>query len=292
MTEPYRADLLAGQHVLITGGGTGLGASLAARCADLGAAISICGRRRAPLDETVATLREAGGRAEGIPCDVREPDAVEALVSEAEQRQGPVTRLINNAAGNFLAFSHTLDSRGFDAVVDINLRGGFHATRACGRRWIERKSGGGVITITTTYTESGSPFIMPSATTKAALVAMSRSLAVEWGPHDIRLNCIAPGPIYTKGAWDRLMPGADFEKELLAGVPLGRFATREDLGQLAVYLLSDELSGTLTGQVVDLAGGARWAGHGSFSQLMRVPTEQLEQAFAALRPRAPKEREG
>jgi NAD(P)-dependent dehydrogenase (short-subunit alcohol dehydrogenase family) len=286
--EPYRVDLLAGQHILVTGGGTGLGAAMAARCGSLGAAVTVCGRRRAPLDETVAALREAGGQAEGLPCDVRKSDVVEATIDDAEQRQGPITMLLNNAAGNFLAHSHTLEDKGFDAIVDINLRGGFHVMRACGRRWIERGSGGSILSIVTTYAETGACFVLPSAASKAGIVAMTRSLAVEWGRHGIRLNAIAPGPIPTKGAWDRLVPGADFEEKMKASIPLQRFATKDDLSTLAVFLLSDALSFGISGQVVDLDGAAKWACGASFNELAQLPEEQLTATFDAMRPRRPK----
>jgi NAD(P)-dependent dehydrogenase (short-subunit alcohol dehydrogenase family) len=288
MTEPYRADLLSQHHVIVTGGGTGLGAAMAARFCSLGAAVTICGRRRGPIDATAEELRAAGGRCEALPCDVRRSEKVEAFVDAAEERQGPVTRLVNNAAGNFLAFSHTLEDKGFDAVVDIVLKGGFHATRACGRRWIERKSGGGVLSITTTYAEVGSPYVLPSAMAKAGLVAMTRSLAIEWGPHQVRLNAISPGPIPTKGAWERLIPGEGMEQRLKDTVPLGRFATKQELASLATYLLSDELSGSVTGQVVDLDGGAKWTRGASFSELQSLGDEALAEAFAAMRPRKPK----
>ena len=282
-TEPYRTDLLAGEHLLVTGGGTGLGAAMAARCAALGAAVTLCGRRRGPLDETAGQLRDAGATAQGLSCDVRKSEKVEALFDQAEQAQGPITRVINNAAGNFLAFSHTLSDRGFDAVVDINLRGGFHVIRAAGRRWIERGGGGAILSIATTYAETGAAYVLPSAATKAGVVAMTRSLAVEWGQHGIRLNAIAPGPIPTKGAWARLMP-EDHEERLRAGIPLGRFATKEELGSLAVFLLSDALSASVTGQVIDLDGGAKWACGASFNEMARRPEEELSALFEAMRP--------
>ena len=282
--DAYRADLLAGRHVFISGGGTGLGAAMAARLAQLGAAITICGRRRSPLDETAAAIRDAGGKAEGIPCDITKRHRVEQCLDEAEQRSGPVTDLINNAAGNFLALSEDLDPRGFEAVTNINLFGSFHCTQACGQRWIERETGGNVVAIATTYTDTGAALVMPSATTKAAIVAMMRSLAVEWGPYGIRLNSIAPGPIPTKGAWDRLIPDASFEDDMRKTVPLGRFATKRELADLAAYLLSD-LSAMITGQLIELDGGARLAGHGSFNDLLRIPRDELRSTFDALRPR-------
>ncbi len=283
-TQPYRPDLLSGEHILITGGGTGLGSAMAARFAELGAAITICGRRRSPLETTVARIAEAGGRAEGLPCDIQRRPRVDAMLAEAEQRQGPLTGLVNNAAGNFLSLSEDLDPRGFEAVMGINLTGSFHCTQACGRLWIERKTAGRVLCIATTYTDTGSSFVMPSAASKAAIVSMMRSLAVEWGPYGIRLNAIGPGPIPTKGAWERLMPDASFEDELREAVPLGRFATRDELGNLAAFLMSDA-SSFITGQLIELDGGARLAGHGAFHGMNRIPREQLGEHFNSLRPR-------
>jgi len=270
--------------VLVTGGGTGLGAAMAERMAGLGAAITVCGRRRAPLESTVARLRAAGARAEAISCDVRDAGRVEATVEEAERRQGPLHVLVNNAAGNFLAQSEALEPRGFDAVVSINLYGSFHCTQACGRRWIARGGGGTVLSIATTYADTGAAFLLPSAASKAAIVAMTRSLAVEWGRHGIRLNAIAPGPIPTPGAWQRLVPDPGFEEQLRRHVPLQRFATRAELADLAVYLVSD-LSAAMTGQLIELDGGARLAGHGAFNALLEVPEDELRRQFAALRPR-------
>jgi NAD(P)-dependent dehydrogenase (short-subunit alcohol dehydrogenase family) len=285
--SPYRPDLLQGQHILVTGGGTGLGSAMATTLASLGAAITICGRRRTPLEETVSRMRADGLRAEGIPCDIRKRPRVDAMIAEAETRQGPLTGLVNNAAGNFLALSDELDPRGFEAVMSINVSGTFHCTQACARLWIERETPGSVLSIVTTYIETGSAFLLPSAASKAAIATMMRSLAVEWGPFGIRLNAIAPGPIPTKGAWDRLMPDETFEQTLRASVPLGRFATREELGDLAAYLMSEAAS-SITGQVIELDGGARLAGHGSFNGLMQVPREKLAKHFETLRPQRAK----
>jgi len=277
-------NLLADQHILITGGGTGLGAGMARHFARLGASITVCGRRRAPLEERVAELRELGAAAEGLPCDLRKADKVDAMVAEAEARLGALTGLVNNAAGNFLAFSETISARGFDAIVDTNLKGGFYATQAVGKRWIEREQPGAVVSIVTTYAEHGGAYVLPSAMSKAGMSALTRALAVEWGPFGIRLNAIAPGPIPTKGAWDRLMPDADFEEHMRQGVPLRRFATKSELGDLAAFLLSPHAL-TLTGQIIELDGGARVAGGASFNELTRLPRAKLDKLFSALRPR-------
>ena len=286
---PFRDGLLAEEHILITGGGTGLGAAMARHLAALGAAVTVCGRRRDPLETTAAALVEAGGRAQGLSCDVRKRERIEALLDEAEAGLGPVTGLINNAAGNFLAESETLEPKGFEAVLAIVMEGGWHATQLCGQRWIERGTGGSVLSIGTGYAETGGPFVLPSSMAKAALVNMTRSLAAEWGRYGIRLNVIAPGPIPTKGAWTRLMPDPTFEQRMIANIPLGRFVTQDELGHLAVFLMSDAAF-MITGQVVDLDGGARFRGGASFHQLLDLPDDQRRGLFAAMRPkpRAPK----
>src|SRR5437762_3356477 len=179
MPGEYQPDVLSGRHVAVTGGGTGLGREMALRFAALGARVTVCGRRPEPLEKTVGDIRAAGGRAEGVACDVREPESVEAFVAEAERRQGEVNALVNNAAGNFLAPTEKLSPNGFDAIVRTNLYGSFYATQACGRRWIERGTKGAVLSIATTYAESGSAFLVPSAVSKAGVVALTKSLAAE-----------------------------------------------------------------------------------------------------------------
>jgi NAD(P)-dependent dehydrogenase (short-subunit alcohol dehydrogenase family) len=177
--EPFRPDLLAGKTTVITGGGTGLGRSTALRLAGLGARVGILGRRPEPLQEVVEKIRSAGGTAAAVPCDVREPDAVDSALDRLEKELGPANQLVNNAAGNFLAASEDLSPRAFDAVVRIVLYGTVHCTLALGRRLIERKQKGEILSIATTYAESGSAFVLPSATAKAGVLAMTRSLAVE-----------------------------------------------------------------------------------------------------------------
>ncbi len=283
MTDtPFAPDLMRGSHILVTGGGSGLGRSMAERLARLGASISVCGRRRARLDETVDALRAVGADAVGHTCDLKEADAVEACVAAVEADLGPITHLINNAAGNFLAFTEDIGPRGFDAIVRTNLHGTFYATQACGRRWIERKHPGVVLSIATTYAESGSAYLVPSAVSKAGVVALMRSLAVEWGQFGIRLNAIAPGPIPTKGAWSRLVPEG-LDEQLQRRVPLGRYGTRDELGHLAVFLLS-ELSAYVSGEVIALDGAEHLASGGWFNQMTQRPREELETWFASLRP--------
>lgn len=283
MPDPlFRDDLLRGQHVVVTGGGTGLGRAMARRFGALGARVTVCGRRPEPLDDTARAIREAGGEAEAIPCNVREAEEVERFVAEAEERQGPVTRLVNNAAANFLAASERLSPGGFDAIVRTNLYGTFFCTQACGRRWIERGEAGAVLSIVATYAETGSAFVLPSAVSKAGIAALTKSLAAEWGAYGIRLNAIAPGPFPTEGAWSRLVPDPAMEAQWRQRIPLGRFGEPEELAGLAAFLLS-EAAAYLTGEVIALDGAEAIASGGQFNDLLRMPRERVLEAFEAMR---------
>jgi NAD(P)-dependent dehydrogenase (short-subunit alcohol dehydrogenase family) len=284
--DPFRKDLLKGKTAVITGGGSGLGRSMALRMAGLGAKIAVLGRRPDPLVETVAAIRAAGGQAAGVPCDVRDPDAVAKAFDALEKELGPANQLINNAAGNFLSASEDLSPNAFNSVVQIVLYGSFHCTRELGRRLIERKEPGEVLSIVTTYCTNGSAFVLPSAAAKAGVLAMTRSLAVEWGHAGIRLNAIAPGPIPTEGAFSRLMPTPETQRAALARIPLGRFGETREIANLAAFLLSD-LCPYQTGDCVTMDGGEWLAGAGEFSDYRRVPREKLKAGFDALKPKKP-----
>ncbi len=202
----FLPDLLRGKRILITGGGTGLGKSMGRRFLELGAGLVICGRRGAVLDEAAAELRAAtGGTVATQVCDIRDAAAVDALIERA-WADGPLDGLVNNAAGNFIARSETLSPRAVDAVLGIAARRRLRDA-ACGRRWIAAKRPATVLSIVTTYAWTGSAYVVPSAMAKAGVLAMTRSLAVEWGRAGIRLNAIAPGPFPTKGAWERWCRG-------------------------------------------------------------------------------------
>jgi NAD(P)-dependent dehydrogenase (short-subunit alcohol dehydrogenase family) len=252
----FKTDLLKGKRALITGGGTGLGKSIGKRYLELGAELYICGRRREVLDATAAELGAAtGGRASGIVCDVRDAASVEAMMEEV-WRGGPLDILVNNAGANFIARTEKLSPRAIDAVLGIVLHGTFYCTIACGKRWIDAGHGGVVLSVATTPSFTGLAFTAASAAAKAGVVAMTRSLAVEWGPKGIRLNAVAPGLFPTEGAWERLYPpGSQAERQEL-GVPLRRVGQHLELANLFAYLAADE-SGYITGDLVVIDGG-RW----------------------------------
>ncbi len=278
----FQPNLLAGRAILITGGGTGLGRSMALRLAELGAKLFLVGRREGPLAETAQQLRKAGGACSYATCDVRDPAAVEAAVAAAEAQFGRVDTLINNAAGNFIARTEKLSPNAFAAVVGIVLHGTFHCTLALGRRWIAAKQPGTVLNIVTTYAASGSGsgFVVPSACAKAGVLALTRSLAVEWARYNIRLNAIAPGPFPTEGAWSRLMPSKEYEERARNRHPMKRFGRHEELANLTAYLVSEQ-SAYVNGECVVIDGGQWLRGAGEFNDLAELPDtlwEAMEQA--------------
>ena len=276
----FKDDLLAGAHILITGGGTGLGKSMGRRFLELGARLTICGRRLAVLEETAAEHRAAtGGEVAVFSCDVRDAEAVAEMVAAAEA-SAPVTALVNNAAGNFLARSEELSPRAVDAVVGIVLKGSLNLTLELGRRWLAEGRRGTVLSIVTSYAWTGSAYVLPSAVAKAGVLAMTRSLAVEWGGRGVRLNAIAPGPFPTEGAWERLVPRPELAQVFETRNPLGRPGGHGELADLATYLLADG-SAYINGEVVAIDGGEWLKGAGQFSFLM----EMLDEAdWQALRP--------
>lgn len=272
----FQGDLLAGKRILITGGGSGLGLSMGKRFAELGADLVICGRRTDVLEEAAERL----GGAEFHGCDIRDAAAVEAML-DAIWAKGPLDGLVNNAAGNFIAPTESLSPRAVDAVLNIVLHGTAYVTTGCGRRWLEGGHKATVLSIITSYAWTGSAYVVPSAMAKAGVLAMTRSLAVEWGGRGVRLNAIAPGPFPTPGAWDRLVPKPEMAAEIEKRNPLGRAGEHIELANLASYLMSD-FSGYVNGEVVTIDGGEWLKGAGEFNFVGDMMTEE---DWAAMRNR-------
>lgn len=281
----FQPDLLAGRTIFITGGGTGLGRAMSLRMAELGAQMFLVARREEPLRETRDAIRATGGKCEYAIADIRDFAAVEAGVAAAEKAFGAPDTLINNAAGNFIARTEKLSPNAFAAVTGIVLQGSFHCTLALGRKWIAAGKPGTVLSIATTYAaaNSGSGYVVPSACAKAGVLAMTRSLAVEWARHHIRLNAIAPGPFPTEGAFSRLIPDKTMEETLRNKLPMKRFGRQEELANLAVYLLSP-MADYINGECV-VIDGAEWVrGAGEFNFLGEMP-EAAWEVLEANRPR-------
>jgi NAD(P)-dependent dehydrogenase (short-subunit alcohol dehydrogenase family) len=273
----FQKDMLKGRAIFLTGGGTGLGRSMALRFAELGARMFLVGRREEPLREVCEEIHHSGGAAAYASCDVRDYAAVETAAKAAERQFGEIDTLVNNAAGNFIARTEKLTPNAFNAVVGIVLNGTFHCTQVFGKRWIEKKQGGNVLNIVTTYAAAncGSGFIVPSACAKAGVLAMTTSLAVEWAKYHIRLNAIAPGPFPTEGAWSRLMPSKQFEEHGKEKHPMKRFGRHEELGNLASFLLSD-MAEYINGECVVIDGGQWLRGAGEFNDLLMLPEAAWE----------------
>jgi NAD(P)-dependent dehydrogenase (short-subunit alcohol dehydrogenase family) len=271
----FQPDLLRGKVILITGGGTGLGRAMGERFLSLGARLAIAGRREDVLRAAAGDMTRTEGDVLPIRCDVREPAQVEAMVDEVWRTFGGMDVLVNNAAGNFAAPTEQLSHRAVDAVLNIVLHGTFYCTLAVGKRWLAAGKSGVMLNIVTTYASSGSgsAYVVPSAAAKAGVLALTRSLAVEWGPRGIRQVAIAPGPFPTPGAWQRLMPDAADDRRAEDGIPLGRFGEHDELANLASFLISD-YAGYINGEVVTIDGGEWLQGAGEFSHLRSLRPEQ------------------
>jgi len=265
----------------VTGGARNLGRADCLVLAEEGCHVAVLDLNGEAAEETAELIRSKGGTAGYATADVRDFAAVEKAVDAAEMEIGPVDTLVNNAAGNFLARTERLSLNGWKAVVGIVLDGTFHCTLALGRRWIAGKRPGTVLNIVTTYASSGagSAFVVPSACAKAGVLAMTRSLAVEWARHRIRLNAIAPGPFPTEGAWSRLMTEA-FDEKALARHPMHRFGKPQELADLAVYLISPQ-SEYVNGECVVIDGGQWLRGAGEFNDLVDLPDSAWEAMEAA-----------
>jgi len=278
----FQQDLLKERAIFLTGGGTGLGRSMALRFAELGARMFLVGRREEPLKEVRDEIHRLGGAAAYATCDVRDYAAVEAAAHQADEQFGRIDTVVNNAAGNFMARTEKLTPNAFNAVVSIVLNGSFNCTQTFGKRWITQRLGGNVLNIVTTYaaTNAGSGFVVPSACAKAGVLAMTRSLAVEWAKYHIRMNAIAPGPFPTEGAWSRLMPSKQFEEHGKDKHPMKRFGRHEELTNLAAFLLSD-MAEYINGECVVIDGGQWLRGAGEFNDLLLLPEAAWEAMEAA-----------
>jgi NAD(P)-dependent dehydrogenase (short-subunit alcohol dehydrogenase family) len=289
----FAPTLFAGQRVLITGGGTGLGRMMAETLLAHGAAVEIWGRR-APVLQTACDEMNAAhpGQAHFRAVDIKDQAAVDAAVQASFDEGRPLTALINNAAGNFVSRTEDLSPRAFRAISDIVFHGSFSVTQAVGKRWIAHKMPGAVVTIVVTWVWTGAPFVLPSAMSKAGLDAMTKSLAVEWGRHGIRLNCIAPGLIPTEGMLARLRPGENDPAEKAAALnPLGRVGTADDIGNLAAFLLSPG-AGWISGQTIALDGGNWLSQGGGFRDYLAWGDAEWAAARARIQARTEADRAG
>jgi NAD(P)-dependent dehydrogenase (short-subunit alcohol dehydrogenase family) len=268
----FQPALLAGRRILVTGGGSGLGAAIAARFAELGASLLLCGRRAEVLQATAATLRAAGAKVDTAVCDVRDAAAVEAMVG-AQWAAAPIDVLVNNAAATFIARTETLSPRAADAILATTLHGAMYCTLALGKRWIAAQRPGVVLSILSTSTRTGRAFTVPSAMAKAGLLAMTRSLAVEWGPQGVRLVAIAPGPFPTDGSNRQLNPGERAGSAARAPLnPTGRVGQPLELANLAAFLVSPQ-AGYINGEMVAIDGGAHLRTSGAEDLLQWGPAQ-------------------
>ena len=277
----FQDGLLEDKVIVVTGGGSGLGRSMSLRFLQLGARVAIASRRQEVLErEADALAAETGGEVLPYALDVRDSASVPGLFDAVETRFGRIDALVNNAAGNFISPTERLSPGAFDAVLGIVLHGSVYCTLELGKRWIARGQTGAVLSIATTYAESGSGYVVPSAVAKAGVVSLTRSLAGEWGKYGIRLNAIAPGPFPTEGAWSRLMPTEEIQGLFERRIPLGRVGRHEELANLASYLLSDQAA-FISGDLVYIDGGEHSYGAGEFNVLDAVPGETWDALEAA-----------
>lgn len=272
-----KSGTLKDKTIIITGGGTGLGRSMGKYFLELGANLVITSRKQDVLDKTADELmKETGGKVLAVTCDVRKYEEIENVIASAEKTFGQVHGVLNNAAGNFISPTERLSHRAFDIVVDIVLKGTYYTTLAAGKNWIAKNQPGTFLNIVTTYAWTGSGYVVPSACGKAGVLALTRSLAVEWAKYKIRSNAIAPGPFPTEGAWSRLLPGELVKKfDPAKRIPLQRVGEHQELANLAAYLMSD-YSGYVNGEVITIDGGEWLKSGGEFSHLEEIPNEMWD----------------
>ncbi len=278
MEGMLRADSLKGRTIIITGGGTGLGRSMGKYFLELGANLVITSRKIDVLQKAADDMmKETGGKVLAVACDVRKYEEIENVIKRTEDEFGQVHGILNNAAGNFISPTERLSHRAFDIVVDIVLKGTYYTTLAAGKNWITKKQSGVFLNIVTTYAWTGSGYVVPSACSKAGVLALTRSLAVEWAKYNIRSNAIAPGPFPTEGAWSRLLPGDLVKKfDPALRIPLKRVGEHQELANLAAYLMSD-YSAYINGEVITIDGGEWLRNGGEFSHLEVIPEAMWDQ---------------
>jgi NAD(P)-dependent dehydrogenase (short-subunit alcohol dehydrogenase family) len=273
---------LKGKNILITGGGTGLGRSMGEYFLELGANLVITSRKLDVLEQTAAEMMsQKGGKVIPLVCDVRDIDQVEQMWKDATGQLGQIHVVLNNAAGNFISPTERLSTNAFNTVLDIVLKGTSQVTLTAGKDWISKKQSGTFLNIVTTYAWTGSGYVVPSAAAKAGVLAMTRSLAVEWAKYGIRSNAIAPGPFPTEGAWSRLLPGDLVKKfDPAKKVPVGRVGEHQELANIAAYLVSD-YSSYVNGEVITIDGGEWLKGAGEFNNLEQIPQEMWDMMEAS-----------
>jgi NAD(P)-dependent dehydrogenase (short-subunit alcohol dehydrogenase family) len=287
----FQDGLLKGKNILITGGGTGLGKEIAEKYLQLGADLWIAGRRGGVLDATAKELTaKHGGKVRTHAVDIRDYAAVDAMAQRIWDESGPLTGLVNNAAGNFISPTKDLTPNGFNAIANIVFHGSFYVTHAVGKRWIEGGTKGSVISILVTWVWTGSPYVVPSAMSKAGLHIMTKSLAVEWGKHGIRLNAIAPGPFPTEGATKRLRPGADFGESTKVN-PMRRIGKMSELQNLATFLMADGCE-WLSGETIALDGAGYLATGAYFTELDKMSDADWHKARELIKAQNDKDRAG
>lgn len=280
-----RDNALKDKVIIVTGGGSGLGKAMTTYFLELGAKVAITSRDLEKLKNTADELTaQTGGTCLPIACDVRHYDQVENMLNEVLNQFGKVDILVNNAAGNFISPTERLSANAFDTIIDIVLKGSKNCTLALGKHWIDKgEKNKTVLNIVTTYAWTGSGYVVPSAMAKAGVLAMTRSLAVEWAKYGIRMNAVAPGPFPTKGAWDRLLPGDLQEKfDFSKKVPLKRVGEHQELANLVAYLVSD-FSAYINGEVITMDGGEWLQGAGQFNMLEKIPTEMWDMLEAMIK---------
>lgn len=272
---PFSPELLKGKVILITGGATGLGRAMGEKFIALGAQLAIASRREEVLKQAADAMSTGPNRVFHKCCDVRDPVQVNEMIDAVENHFGHIDILINNAAGNFISPTERLSSKAVDTVLNIVLHGTFYTTLEVGKRWIAQRRSGTMLNIVTTYASTGSGYVVPSAAAKAGVLALTRSLAVEWADHGIRQVAIAPGPFPTEGAWSRLSPTPELEEKMIGRIPLKRVGDKEELANLAAYLISD-YAAYMNGEVVTIDGGEWLQGAGQFNGLSELTDGQWD----------------